>query len=127
MIVIAEVIAGIVGGLILGAAAGFVGRTLGGLLNNGWGDLVGALVLGAVGYVIGAAIGAAFIRRRLTQTGSWGWALAGSLVSAGLVLLLAQPLRLNESPVLLQGVFVILPPVGAMLALQLRAARRTAK
>jgi hypothetical protein len=120
MRLVAEFLAGVLGGLVLGALGGFVGRTLGSMLDNGWGDLVAALSLASFGYVIGAAIATAFVRRRLAGSGSWWRALAGSFLGGRLVLLLAQPLRLNESPALLQASFVLLSPPGAMLAMRAR-------
>lgn len=116
LITVAELLGGALGGLVAGAVAALVGQALGGALNTGWGDRIGALGLGALGYLLGTTVGVMLAGRRLKQARSEWLALLGSLVGGGLVLLLAQPFRLNESPTLLQGLFVSLPPITATLA-----------
>jgi uncharacterized membrane protein len=122
--ILIETVAGVVGGLLIGLPCALIGRMLGGLLNNGWSDLVGALLGAALGYVLGVAAGVSLADRYLKQAGSFWFALLGSVIGGGLVLLLAQPLRLNEMPGVLQGLFILLPPIAAVAAVRSRARRR---
>ncbi len=114
-----EAASGALGGLLLGLPGALLGRTLGAGANNGFGDLVGAILLAAAGYILGCVLGVYFVGRRAGQPGAV-WAIAlGSLAGGALTLLLAQPLRLNATPVLLQGTFLVLPPVLAAVAAHL--------
>lgn len=122
--ILIETAGGAVVGLLIGLLGAWIGRTLGGLPNNGWGDLVGALTGAGLGYVLGVAAGVNLAGRYLKQAGSFWFALLGSVIGGGLVLLLAQPLRLNEMPGVLQGLFILLPPSAAVVAVRSRARRR---
>ncbi len=108
---------GVAGGIVLGLPTAVVGRMLGQSAPTGWGDLVGVLLGALLGYPVGVTVGAALASRRLHGSGSPWLALLGSAVGVGLVLVLAEPLRLNQSPLLLAGLFLLLPPVLAALAL----------
>ena len=123
---LAVVLGGVVGGVVLGLPAAAVGRMLGQPATTGWGDLVGVLLGALLGYPVGVATGATLTSRRLQRGGSPWPALLGSVVGVGLVLVLAEPLRLNQSPLLLAGLFLLLPPVLAALALQWRRQRSVA-
>jgi hypothetical protein len=114
---LAEVGAGVVGGMLLAALAGFAGARVFAGAADGWGDLVGAIVGAMIGYTIGASIGVYLAGRRLTGRGSYWLALAGSVLGTALVLLLAEPLRLNASPTLMQGTLAVAAPVLSALAL----------
>ncbi len=120
---LAELIGGAVGALALGLAFGFAGARLFAGSSGGFGDLIGALLGMLLGCVLGSSLGAYVVGRRLGAGGAYWRALLGSALGAALVLLLAEPLRLNASPALLQGLFAIVPPLAATLALNLRRAR----
>jgi integral membrane sensor domain MASE1 len=114
----AEAAGGAVGGLLLALPGTLLGRALGAGANNGFGDLIGAILVAALGYVVGTAAGVWLMGKRAQAPGAL-WAIAlGSLAGGVLTLLLAQPLRLNETPWLLQATFMLLPPVLAAAAAQ---------
>lgn len=119
---LAELIGGAVGALALGLALGFLGARLFAGSSGGFGDLIGALAGMLLGCVLGASLGAYTVSRRLGAGGAYWLALLGSVLGAALLLLLAEPLRLNASPALLQGLFMIVPPLAAALGLNLRRA-----
>ncbi len=120
----AVVLGGVAGGVVLGLPAAVAGRMLGQPAPTGWGDLVGVLLGVLLGYPVGVAAGATLASRRLHGSGSPWLALLGSAVGVGLVLVPAEPLRLNQAPLLLAGLFLLLPPVLAALALRWRRQRR---
>ena len=115
---LAVVLGGVAGGVVLGLPAAVAGRMLGQPATSGWGDLVGVLLGALLGYPVGATVGATLVSRRLRGGGPPWPALLGSAVGVGLVLVLAEPLRLNQAPLLLAGLFLLLPPVLAALVLQ---------
>ncbi len=115
---LAVVLGGVAGGVVLGLPAAVVGRMLGQPATTGWGNLVGVLLGALLGYPAGVTAGATLVSRRLRGGGPPWLALLGSAVGVGLVLVLAEPLRLNQAPLLLAGLFLLLPPVLAALALQ---------
>ena len=113
---LAEVVAGALCGLILAAVVGFASARMFAGAADGWGDLIGAVVGSMIGYTIGASIGVYVAGRRLAGRGSYWVALAGSVAGAVLVLLLAEPLRLNTGAALMQGSLVVAAPVLSALA-----------
>lgn len=113
--VLIEALAGCVAGLAFGALAGLLAARLFAGTNGGWGDLIGAVVGGMAGYVLGASLGVFAAGRRLRGRGAYWRCLAGSVAGAALVLLLAEPLRLNSSPALMQAALAIVPPIAAAL------------
>ena len=117
---LAELIGGAIGALALGVALGFAGARLFAGSSGGFGDLIGALAGMLLGCVLGASLGAYAVGLRLGTGGAYWRALLGSVLGAALVLLLAEPLRLNASPALLQGLFAVVPPLAAALGLNLR-------
>jgi cell division protein FtsX len=61
----------------------------------------------------------------LSGRGGFWRALLGSIVGAALVLLAAEPLRLNATPAVLQAFLIAVPPIGATLGFNVgRKARR---
>ena len=115
---LAEAVAGALGGFLLGVVAGFGGARVFAGAADGWGDLIGAVVGAMIGYTIGASIGVYLIGRRLSGRGSYWLALAGSVLGAALVLLLAEPLRLNTSAAVMQGSLAVAAPVLSALAFE---------
>ena len=111
------------GGVVLGLIGGWLGAVLGRGSPGGFGDLIGGVLLGGLGYVAGAALGASLAGPRLGLVTPWWQALPAGLVAGIAVLLLAEPLRLNQSPPLLQGVFAAAVALAAV-AIPRVAARR---
>jgi hypothetical protein len=118
--IIIEILGGALGGALIGVPFALVGGQLGALQENGFGDLVGVLLGALLGYPLGVTAGVSFAGRRLQQQGSPWRTLLGSFVGGGLALLLAALLGLNQSPAVLQGLFVVLPPLLATLAFNWR-------
>jgi hypothetical protein len=115
-LVLAEALAGGLVGLLLAVVAGFAAARIFAGSSSGWGDLIGAIMGSLIGYTIGVSIGVAVVGRRLNRRGSYWPALVGSIFGAALVLLLAEPLRLNASAALLQGSVAVVTPLLSALA-----------
>jgi hypothetical protein len=113
---VAEALAGAIAGLALATGVGLAGARLFAGSADGWGDLIGAIVGMIIGYTIGVSIGVSLAGRLLRRPGSFWAALAGGVVGVALVLLLAEPLRLNSSAPLLQSSLAIVAPLLATLA-----------
>jgi hypothetical protein len=115
---LAESLGGIAVGLLVSRLGGLLGAALGS--NN---DLIGSIIGIFVGYVIGVAIGLAVAGRLLRQRGSFWLALLGSILGGALVVLLAEPLRLNSSTNLLSYSFFFGALALALVGYNLRQAR----
>jgi hypothetical protein len=113
---LAEIVSGALAGLTLATLAGFAGARAFAGSSSGWGDLIGALMGMLIGYTIGVSVGVTLAGRRLNGRGSYWLALAGSVLGTALVLLLAEPLRLNASTALLQSSLVIAAAILSTLA-----------
>lgn len=96
--------------LLGGGALGWLTATVAGLVaarlvpvptGGGMGDLVIVTVAATIGFVVGAAVGVALFGRLFGRHGSFWLALLGALVGGLLVLLLAEPLRLNQDSTVL--------------------------
>jgi hypothetical protein len=121
---LAESLGGIAVGLLVSRLGGLLGAALGSTnSNNMFGDLIGSIIGIFVGYVIGVAIGLAVAGRLLRQRGSFWLALLGSILGGALVLLLAEPLRLNSSTNLLSYSFFFGALALALVGYNLRQAR----
>ena len=116
-----RVAGGVLGGGVVGVIAGLTGSALGRGANPGWGDLIGAIVAGGAGYLAGVPLGVVIAGRLRKQRGSAWLALIASLLAGALVVALAEPLRLNTVPSLLQAVFVGTPAVASAWAFAARA------
>ena len=117
----AEVLAGCGAGLVCAYLAGLAGAALFKGSSSGFGDLIAGILGALIGYTIGVSIGVYLLGRRLNGRGSYWMALLGSVVGAALVLLAAQPLRLNVNPALLQGTLVASAPLFATLIFTMSA------
>jgi hypothetical protein len=111
---------GALAGLVCAVVAGLAAARLLGGANEGWGDLIGAVVGALLGYAVGVTIGVYAAGRRLTGHGSIWLSLLGSVLGVLLVMLAAEPLRLNTNPALLQTAFVIVTPIAATLVFNIR-------
>jgi uncharacterized membrane protein len=120
---LAESLGGIAVGLLVSRLGGLLGAALGSNSSNMFGDLIGSIIGIFVGYVIGVAIGLAVAGRLLRQRGSFWLALLGSILGGALVVLLAEPLRLNSSTNLLSYSFFFGALALALVGYNLRQAR----
>ena len=117
----AQALAGCVVGLVCAFLAGLAGAALFKGSSSGFGDLIAGILGALIGYTIGVSIGVYLLGRRLNGRGSYWMALLGSVVGAALVLLAAEPLRLNVNPTLLQGILVASAPLFATLIFTMSA------
>ncbi len=120
---LAEAAGGIAVGLLLSRVGGYAGAAMVRGNAEGFGDLVAAILLAYAGYIVGVAGGMALAGRMLRQHGSFWLALLGSFLGGVLVLLLAEPLRLNQSTTILSfAIFFASLPL-ALVGYNLRRAR----
>ncbi|HEU5101819.1 MAG TPA: hypothetical protein VFU22_22515 [Roseiflexaceae bacterium] len=113
-----RLIAQALGGALLGLVFGAIAGTLGGRLfegAEGFGNVVAAILGAIIGYTIGVSIGVYLIGRRLGVRGAYWRALLGGAIGSVLVMLAAEPLRLNNNPAVLQAFLIGVPPIVAAL------------
>jgi hypothetical protein len=125
LVFVAQVLGGALFGLAIGGISGLIGARLFAGSNNGWGDLIAAIIAAMIGYTIGVSLGVYLIGRRLGGRGAYWRALLGGIAGVVLLLLAAEPLKLNANPAVLQGCLIALTPIGATLGFYMsRKARR---
>lgn len=124
---VAQALGGALLGGALGGATGLLGARVFAGANGGWGDLIAAILGAMIGYTIGVSLGVDLVGRWLnrragfsTRRSAYWLALLGSVLGAALVLLAAEPLRLNQNTAVLRSFLIILPPIGATLGFNLR-------
>jgi hypothetical protein len=117
---ILEAVGGALAGLACAAIVGLAAARLFAGASDGWGDLIGAVLGALLGYAVGAAVGVYAAGRRMTGRGSIWLSLLGAALGALLVMLAAEPLRLNTNPALLQGAFAVVIPIAATLVFNIR-------
>lgn len=109
---------------VLGGATMGVFFALGGVListqmtpegSMGWDEIAGALGGVMLGYPLGVATGVFFAGKRMKQTGSFVFALLGSILGTVLVFAFAVPLGLTDTSNALWLLFVFFPPLIATL------------
>ncbi|MEZ4713714.1 MAG: hypothetical protein R3A44_41385 [Caldilineaceae bacterium] len=102
---------GLIGGLVLGLIGWGAGTVIGRSGEPTFGDLAGGLLGALIGYTIGVAGGAFWIaRNRVGALASWS-ALLVAVLGTGVLLLLAEPLRLNLYPQIWGGLVVLSLPL----------------
>jgi len=109
-----ELLAGAVlggGMLLLGSR---VGAKLGAGAGNGWGDIIGALVGSVLAHPIGFVAGMWLVAWRLRLPHSVWRGIFGAVLGLVLVLLLAEPLRLNQDSRLMVTLMYLVPSVAAL-------------
>jgi hypothetical protein len=124
VVYLAQVVGGALLGVALGGATGWISARVFGGTRDGWGDLIAAIVGSMIGYTIGVSLGVYLIGKRLGGRSGYWRALLGSIAGAALVLLAAEPLRLNANTALLQAFLIALPPIGATLGFNMRRKAR---
>jgi len=119
-VIAAQIIAGMVIGLLLGAAVGWLLARIVPARPGGFGDLIAGVIGAGAAYLIGVVVGVWLIGRQLRRPVAIGLVIGGALAGGALILLLAEPLRLNSNPTILQAAFIITAPALATLATQFR-------
>lgn len=115
-------LAGLSGGLLAVIAGLLILRTILRLIPNlssGWEDLIYALLVVIVLYPLGVGLAAGLVLRRTAGRGMVWKALLAAYMGEGLILLLAEPLRLNVTSALLMGLLFLSPPLMVFLAYRL--------
>ncbi len=109
-----EAIAGAATGVLLVVSGGYLGPVLVRGFENGWNDLVASVVGMLIGYMAGAPLGVVASARLLNQRGVAWRAWLGSAIGGIAIMLLAEPLRINQHPWLLMAIFASAALVGAL-------------
>jgi len=97
--------------LLLGSWAG---AKLGAGASNGWGDIIGALVGSALAYPVGFVTGMWLVAWRLRLPHSLWRGIFEAVLGLVLVLLLAEPLRLNQDSRVMVTLLYLVPSVAAL-------------
>lgn len=118
-----QVLASAAGGVILAVIGGLTGSLLWHGSPGGYADLIAGALLSAAGYVVGAGLTASWAGARLQLPTPWWLALPAGLGAAILVLVLAEPLRLNQSTQVLEIVLGAAVALAAALVPRLAARR----
>ncbi len=116
-VTVAEIVGGLLGGVLLAGLGALLGRMIGPMIEPTWGDLVGVLLGSLLGLVLGVPVGGYLVNRRLGRRASFAMALLGSVLGVATVLLLAEPLRLNQVTALMWSLLVLLPSLYASAAM----------
>lgn len=118
-----QLVLGVVLGGVLALCGGWIGPLLTNEASNGWSDLVGSVLGVLAGYALGAPLGVIAAGAVLRQRGRPLLSLLGGVLGGAAVLLLAEPLRLNQESSVLVLVFALVVLAGALLGSYIR--RRT--
>lgn len=117
-LLLSETIVGAATGVLLAFGGGYLGPVLTQGIANGWNDLAASVIGALVGYVIGAPLGVIVSARLLKQRGVPWRSVLGSVLGGLLILLLAEPLRLNQYSWLLMLTFASVALIGALVGFQ---------
>jgi uncharacterized membrane protein len=97
--------------LLLGSR---VGVKLDASSGNGWGDIIGALVGSVLACPVGFVAGMWLVAWRLRVPHNLWRGIFGAVLGLVLVLLLAEPLRLNQDSRLMVTLLYLVPSVAAL-------------
>jgi len=117
-----EAIAGAATGVLLAVSGGYLGPVLVRGFENGWNDLAASVVAMLIGYMVGAPLGVVASARLLNQRGVAWRAWLGSAIGGIAIMLLAEPLRLNQHAWLLMATFASTALIGALAGFRKRGA-----
>lgn len=111
------------GGALLGvlflAAGSWIGATLGKGASSGWGDVIGALFGSVLACPVGFTLGMWLVALRLHASHSTWKAAVGAILGIVAVMLLAEPMRLNQDSRLLGVLLYLVPCVLALIGFNL--------
>ena len=109
-----ELVAGVVLGGCMLLLGSWVGAKLGSGASSGWGDIIGALFGSVLACPIGFVAGMWLVARRLHLPHSLWRGIFGAALGLVLVLLLAEPLRLNRDSRVMGTLLYLVPSVAAL-------------
>jgi uncharacterized membrane protein len=109
-----ELVVGVVlgGCMLLGS---WVGAKLGSGTSTGWGDIIGALFGSVLAYPVGFVAGLWLVAWQLHFPHSLWRGIFGAVLGLLVVLLLAEPLRLNRDSRVMVALLYLVPSVAALL------------
>lgn len=117
-----EAVVGAATGVLLAVSGGYLGPMLVRGFENGWNDLAASVIGMLIGYIVGAPLGVVASARLLNQRGVAWRAWLGSVIGGIAIMLLAEPLRLNQQAWLLMATFASAALVGALVGFRKRGA-----
>jgi uncharacterized membrane protein len=109
-----ELVAGMVLGGCMLLLGSWVGAKLGSGASNGWGDIIGALFGSVLAFPVGFVAGMWLVAWRLRFPHSLWRGIFGAVLGLVLVLLLAEPLRLNGDSRVMGTLLYLVPSVAAL-------------
>jgi threonine/homoserine efflux transporter RhtA len=111
-----ELVAGVVLGGCMLLLGSWVGAKLGSGASSGWGDIIGALFGSVLAYPVGFVAGMWLVAWRLHFPHSLWRGIFGAVLGLVLVLLLAEPLRLNRDSRVMGTLLYLVPSVAALFS-----------
>jgi uncharacterized membrane protein len=115
-----ELVAGVVLGGCMLLLGSWVGAKLGAGASSGWGDIVGALFGSVLAYPVGFVAGIWVVAWRLHLPHSLWRGIFAAVLGVVLVLLLAEPLRLNRDSRVMVTLLYLVPSVAALIGFNQR-------
>ena len=109
-----ELAAGVVLGGCMLLLGSWVGAKLGSGASSGWGDIIGALFGSVLAFPVGFVAGMWLVTWRLHFPHSLWRGIFGAVLGLVLVLLLAEPLRLNRDSRVMGTLLYLVPSVAAL-------------
>ena len=109
-----ELVVGVVLGGCMLLLGSWVGAKLGSGASSGWGDIIGALFGSVLAFPVGFVAGMWLVARRLRFPHSLWRGIFGAVLGLVLILLLAEPLRLNRDSRVMGTLLYLVPSVAAL-------------
>lgn len=109
-----ELVVGVVLGGCMLLLGSWVGAKLGSGASSGWGDIIGALFGSVLAFPVGFVAGMWLVAWRLHFPHSLWRGIFGAVLGLVLVLLLAEPLRLNRDSRVMGTLLYLVPSVAAL-------------
>ncbi|MHB8070435.1 MAG: hypothetical protein ACYDHF_00585 [Candidatus Cryosericum sp.] len=117
--ILLELAAGVVFGALFLVAGSWLGATLGKGTSSGWGDIIGALFGSVLACPVGFIGGMWLAALRLHTPHSTWKAAVGAILGIVAVMLLAEPLRLNQDSRVMGALLYLVPSVLALIGFNL--------
>jgi len=109
-----ELVAGVLLGGCMLLLGSWVGAKLGSGASSGWGDIIGALFGSVLAFPVGFVAGMWLVAWRLHFPHSLWRGILGAALGLVMVLLLAEPLRLNQDSRVMGTLLYLVPSVAAL-------------